>query len=63
MPLSQRPALGPSQYSPCQKEILQLVGFYWGLGRLCTALDIEIETPDGLTSVNAVANLNNPQTP
>jgi alkylhydroperoxidase family enzyme len=44
-------------------EILQLVGFYWGFGRVCTVLDIEIETPDGLTSVNAVANLNNPQTP
>jgi hypothetical protein len=28
-----------------------------GIGRLCTVLNIEIETPDGLTSVNAVANL------
>jgi alkylhydroperoxidase family enzyme len=38
-------------------EILQLVGFYWGFGRLCTVLEVEIETPSGLTSVNAVANL------
>jgi alkylhydroperoxidase family enzyme len=38
-------------------EILQLIGFYWGFGRLCTVSDIEIETPDGLSSVNAVANL------
>lgn len=38
-------------------EILQLVGFYWGLARLCTVLDLEIETPDGLTSFEAVANL------
>jgi alkylhydroperoxidase family enzyme len=42
-------------------EILHLTGFYWGFGRLCTVLDIEIETPDGLTSVNAVANLSNPK--
>jgi len=38
-------------------EILQLIGFYWGLGRLCTVLDVEIETATDLTSVNAVANL------
>ena len=38
-------------------EILQLVGFYWGLGRLCTVLDLEIDTAADLTSVNAVANL------
>jgi alkylhydroperoxidase family enzyme len=38
-------------------EILALVGFYWGFARLCTVLDIEIDTPDGLTSVEAVANL------
>ena len=38
-------------------EILHLTGFYWGFGRLCTVLDIEIETPEGLTPVNAVANL------
>jgi alkylhydroperoxidase family enzyme len=38
-------------------EVLQLIGFYWGLGRLCTVLDLEIETATDLTSVNAVANL------
>ena len=38
-------------------EILQLVGFYWGLGRFCTVLDLEIETSNDLTAVNAVANL------
>lgn len=40
-------------------EILHLAGFYWGFGRLCTVLDLEIETPDGLTSVNAIASLSN----
>jgi alkylhydroperoxidase family enzyme len=38
-------------------EILQLVGFYWGLGRLCTVLDLEIDAPDGLTSLEALSNL------
>lgn len=38
-------------------EMLQLIGFYWGLGRLCTVLDLEIETATDLSSVNAVANL------
>jgi alkylhydroperoxidase family enzyme len=38
-------------------EMLQLIGFYWGLGRLCTVLDVDIETATDLTSVNAVANL------
>jgi alkylhydroperoxidase family enzyme len=38
-------------------EVVQLIGFYWGLGRLCTVLDLEIETATDLTSVNAVANL------
>jgi alkylhydroperoxidase family enzyme len=38
-------------------EILQLIGFYWGLARLCTVLDLEIETATDLSSVNAVANL------
>jgi hypothetical protein len=47
-----------SHFSACEiVEILQLIGFYWGFGRLCTVLDIAIETPDGLSSVNAVANL------
>lgn len=38
-------------------EILQLVGFYWGLGRLCTVLDVEIDEATDLTAINAVANL------
>jgi alkylhydroperoxidase family enzyme len=38
-------------------EMVQLIGFYWGLGRLCTVLDVEIETATDLTSVDAVANL------
>jgi alkylhydroperoxidase family enzyme len=38
-------------------EMVQLIGFYWGLGRLCTMLDLEIESATDLTSVNAVANL------
>jgi alkylhydroperoxidase family enzyme len=38
-------------------EILQLAGFYWGLGRLCTVLDLEIDTPDGMTSLEALSNL------
>ena len=38
-------------------EMLQLIGFYWGLGRLCTVLDLEIEEATDLTSVDAVANL------
>jgi alkylhydroperoxidase family enzyme len=38
-------------------EILQLIGFYWGLGRLCTVLDLEIETATDLSSINAVANM------
>jgi alkylhydroperoxidase family enzyme len=43
-------------------EILQLTGFYWGFGRLCTVLDIEIEKPDGLTLLNAVTRPSNRQT-
>ena len=43
-------------------EILQLIGFYWGFGRLCTVLDIEIEKPDGLTLLNAVTRPSNRQT-
>jgi alkylhydroperoxidase family enzyme len=39
-------------------EVIQLVGFYWGLGRLCTVLDLEIDAEDGVASVRAVASLN-----
>jgi alkylhydroperoxidase family enzyme len=38
-------------------EVLQLVAFYWGVGRVCTVLDLEIDTPDELTSIDAVARL------
>ncbi|MFG1667746.1 carboxymuconolactone decarboxylase family protein [Streptomyces sp. Y7] len=38
-------------------EVLQLVGFYWGVGRVCTVLDLEIDTPDGLESIKAVEGL------
>jgi alkylhydroperoxidase family enzyme len=37
-------------------EIMQLVGFYWGFGRLCTVLDLEITDP-GVAAIDAVANL------
>jgi alkylhydroperoxidase family enzyme len=39
-------------------EVLQLVGFYWALGRICTVLDLEVDHPSGLDSIAAVANLN-----
>jgi alkylhydroperoxidase family enzyme len=38
-------------------EILQLIGFYWGFGRICTVLDIEVQTPTTLDAFEAVANL------
>ena len=38
-------------------ETLQLVGFYWGLGRICTVLELELDHPAGLTSISAVSNL------
>ena len=45
-------------YPPRQiVEILHLIGFYWGLGRICTVLDIEIQTPTTLDAFEAVANL------
>ena len=49
-------------FQSCAREIVEVVhltGFYWRLGRLCTDLDIEIDMPDGMTSLNAVANLDN----
>ncbi|MGH3556099.1 MAG: carboxymuconolactone decarboxylase family protein [Mycobacterium sp.] len=39
-------------------EVLQLVGFYWGLGRICTALELELDIPDDLTSITAISNIN-----
>ena len=45
-------------YPPRQiVEILQLIGFYWGFGRICTVLDIEVETPTSLDAFEAVTNL------
>jgi alkylhydroperoxidase family enzyme len=45
-------------YPPRQiVEVLQLIGFYWGLGRICTVLDIEIQKPTTLDGFEAVANL------
>jgi alkylhydroperoxidase family enzyme len=38
-------------------EVLQLTGFYWGLGRICTVLDLELDHPSGLDSIAAVASL------
>lgn len=38
-------------------EVLQLIGFYWGLGRVCTTLELELDHPDGLESINAVATM------
>jgi len=38
-------------------EILQLVGCYWGLGRLCTILDVDVEISDNLDAINAISNL------
>ena len=38
-------------------EALQLVGFYWALGRMCTVLELELDHPAGSDSVQAVANL------
>ena len=45
-------------YPPRQiVEVLQLIGFYWGLGRICTVLDIEVQKPTTLDGFEAVANL------
>jgi alkylhydroperoxidase family enzyme len=38
-------------------EILQIIGFYWSLGRLCTVLEVDIEYPDGLSSFQAVVDV------
>jgi alkylhydroperoxidase family enzyme len=45
-------------YPPRQiVDVLQLIGFYWGFGRICTVLDIEVQTPTTLDAFEAVANL------
>jgi alkylhydroperoxidase family enzyme len=38
-------------------EIIDLVGFYWGFGRVCTVLEVEVDSPTGLDAFQAVANL------
>jgi alkylhydroperoxidase family enzyme len=38
-------------------EILHLIGFYWGFGRVCTVLDIEVQQPKTLDAFESVANL------
>lgn len=38
-------------------EILHLIGFYWGFGRVCTVLDIEVQEPKTLDAFESVANL------
>ena len=38
-------------------EVLQLVGFYWGVGRMSTILDLELDMPEGLESITAVATM------
>ena len=53
-----------SHYSPRQiVEILHLIGFYWGFGRICTVLDIEIETPTNLDAMMAVSNFDRDDAP
>jgi alkylhydroperoxidase family enzyme len=38
-------------------EVLQLVGFYWGVGRMSTVLELELDVPEGLESITAVARV------
>jgi alkylhydroperoxidase family enzyme len=38
-------------------EIMQVVGFYWSLGRFLTVLDIEIAIPEGTANFDAVLKL------
>jgi hypothetical protein len=38
-------------------EIMQVVGFYWSLGRFLTVLDIEIAIPAGTANFDAVVKL------
>jgi alkylhydroperoxidase family enzyme len=40
-------------------EILQLVGFYWGVGRMSTMLELELDIPEGVESITAVATMDN----
>jgi alkylhydroperoxidase family enzyme len=38
-------------------EVLHLVGFYWGVGRMSTMLELELDVPEGLESITAVATM------
>jgi alkylhydroperoxidase family enzyme len=38
-------------------EIMQVVGFYWSLGRFLTVLDLEIAIPAGTANFDAVVKL------
>jgi alkylhydroperoxidase family enzyme len=38
-------------------EVLQLVGFYWGVARMSTVLELELDIPEGLESITAVATM------
>jgi alkylhydroperoxidase family enzyme len=38
-------------------EVLQVVTFYWGIGRICTVLRLEIDHPSGLEPITAVSML------
>lgn len=38
-------------------EVLQLVGFYWGIGRMATILELELDIAEGLESITAVATM------
>ena len=40
-------------------EVLQLVGFYWGVGRMSTMLELELDIPEGVESITAVATMDN----
>ena len=38
-------------------EVLQLVGFCWGVARMSTLLELELDIPEGLESITAVATM------
>src|ERR1700736_2013198 len=38
-------------------EVLQFVGVYWGVGRMSTMLELELDVPEGLESITAVATM------
>jgi alkylhydroperoxidase family enzyme len=38
-------------------EVIQVIALYWGIGRTCTVLNLELDIPDGVQANNAVANM------